>query len=251
MPKRSKEHLSVRIDPPVAYLRLQRPEVGNRIDQDLAQRLCAAAEDIEHDDRVALVVLGGEGDAFCLGVEDGGLWQRDVDFVDAVARLTKPVIAAVHGDAVAEGLELALACDLRFFADSTCCGMPQLSQGRLPCHGGTQRLPRVVGRTRALDLLLTGRLVKAAEAERIGIAARVFRRRGFEASLADAVAELAAKGPIALRYAKEAILKGTEMSFDQGVRLEEDLYVLLQTSQDRSEGVTAFLQRRKPRYRGN
>jgi enoyl-CoA hydratase len=243
-------NLSLRIEPPVAHLRLQRPAAGNRIDQDLAQRLCAAAEEVEHDDRVALVVLAGEGDAFCVGVEAGGAWQEAFDFVGAIDGLTRPVIAAIRGDAVAEGLELALACDLRFFAENARCGMPQLIDGRLPRHGGTQRLPRIVGRTRALDLLLTGRLVKAAEAERIGIATRVFRRRGFDASLAGVVAELAAKGPIALRYAKEAILKGTDMSFDQGVRLEEDLYVLLQSTSDRREGVEAFLQKRKPRYRG-
>lgn len=242
--------LGVRLDPPVAHVRLRRPAAGNRIDQDLAQRLCAVAEDLEHDDRVALVVLEAEGDAFCLGVEDGGDWQQSADFVDAIARLTRPVIAAVGGDAIAEGFELALACDLRLLADTACCALPQLLEGRLPCHGGTQRLPRIAGRARALDLLLTGRRIDAAEAERMGIAARVFRRNAFEANVAAAVAELARKGPIALRYAKEAILNGTEMSFDQGVRLEEDLYVLLQTTRDRSEGVAAFLQKRRPRYRG-
>ena len=250
MPKKRRNSLRVDVDPPVAYLRLQRPHVGNRVDYDLAQRLCAAAEDLEHDDRVALAVLGGEGESFCLGVEEGGSWQASTDFVGAIGRLTKPVVAAIRGNAVAEGFELALACDLRFFADSARCGLPQLVEGRLPCHGGTQRLPRIVGRTRAIELLLTGRLLDAAEAERIGIAARVFRPRQFEARLADAISELASKGPIALRYAKEAILKGTDMTFEQGVRLEEDLYVLLQTTSDRAAGVSAFLRKRKPRYRG-
>ena len=247
---RSSRKLAVRIEPPVAYLRLHLGEQDNRIDQTLAQQLCAAAEDIEHDDRVNLVVLDSEGPSFCLGVEEGGAWEDRFDFVGAIGRVTRPVIAAVRGDAIAEGLELALACDLRFFSDAAKCGMMQLIEGRLPRHGGTQRLPRIVGRTRAMDLVLTGRLLRAAEAERIGIASRVFRRRDFEASLNAAIADLARKGPVALRYAKEAILEGSEMTFDQGVRLEEDLYALLQTTRDRREGVDAFLKKRKPRYRG-
>jgi enoyl-CoA hydratase/carnithine racemase len=246
VPKAARQHLCLRFDPPVAYLRLQR----STIDCELAQRLCAAADDLEHDDRTALVVLEGNVESFCVGVDEPGDWQRRFDFVQAIADLTRPVIAAVRGDAVAEGLELALACDFRVFSDAVRCGLPQLMQGRLPSHGGTQRLPRIVGRTRALDLLLTGRTLRAAEAERVGIASRVFRRSAFEASLAALVAELAAKGPVALRYAKEAIVKGSDLALDQGIRLEEDLYALLQTTADRAAGVEAFLTKRRPRYRG-
>ncbi len=242
----AKHPLRLRLDASVAYLCLERA----LIDQDLAQRLCAAAEDLEHDDRVALVVIEGAGRSFCAGVERSDSWQRTFDFVQAIANLTCPVIAAMRGDAIAEGLELALACDIRLFSDTARCCMPQLTQGRLPCHGGTQRLSRIVGRTRAFDLLLTGRTVRAAEAERIGIASRVFRKARFNASLAAVVAELAAKGPVALRYAKEAILKGSDLTMDQGIRLEEDLYALLQTTADRAEGVEAFLKKRKPHYRG-
>jgi enoyl-CoA hydratase/carnithine racemase len=217
---------------------------------DLAQRLCDAATELEHDDRVGLLVVEAAGDSFCAGVEASGEWQRQFDFVAALARVTCPVIAAVRGDAISEGLELALACDLRLFADSARCAMPQLMEGRLPCHGGTQRLPRIVGRTRAFDLLLTGRSVSAAEAERIGIASRVIRKAGFEAGVTRVVAQLSAMGPVALRYAKEAIIKGSDLTFDQGMRLEEDLYALLQTTTDRAEGVESFLKKRKPRYRG-
>jgi enoyl-CoA hydratase/3-hydroxyacyl-CoA dehydrogenase len=246
----TKPKLIIRIEPPVAYLRLQRPRVGNRVDEQLAQELCDAAHDIEHDDRVALVVVEAAGDAFCLGVGGGGVWQLSSDFVDAVGQLTRPVIAAVRGDAIAEGFELALACDLRVFSDKARCGLPQIAQGYLPRHGGTQRLPRIIGRGRALGLLLTGRLLSADEAERMGLACRVVPKRSFDSSFAKVVADLAAKGPVALRYAKEAILKGTDLTFDQGMRLEEDLYVLLQTTEDRAEGVDAFLRKRKPRYRG-
>lgn len=237
----------ISIEPPVARLRLDR----SRIDREIAQRVCAIAEDLEHDDRVALVVLEGARESFCLGVENPGEWQGQFDFVEAIARLTRPVIAAVRRDAVAEGLELALACDMRLFSDVARCGLPQLGQGRFPRHGGTQRLPRIVGRTRAVDLLLTGRTVEAVEAERIGIASRVFRAADFDASLAAVVAELAAKGPVALRYAKEAILKSGDLTLNQGIRLEEDLYALLQTTRDRTEGIDSFLKKRKPRYHGS
>lgn len=246
----TKQSLRVRMSPPVAHLRLDRAACGNRVDQDLARRLCDAAVEIEHDDQIALVVLEAAGDSFCEGVDEPGAWQRQFDFVAAIGQLSCPVIAAIHGDAIAEGLELALACDLRFVAATAHCAMPQLLEGRLPRHGGTQRLPRIVGRARALDLLLTGRSVDAAEAERMGLASRVFRKTGFEAAVKRVAVGLIGKGPVALRYAKEAIIKGSDLTFDQGVRLEEDLYALLQTTADRAEGVESFLQKRSARYRG-
>jgi enoyl-CoA hydratase/carnithine racemase len=234
----------------VAWLKLDRPHAGNRITLDLAQALCDTVADIELDDRIALVVLAAEGSSFCVGVENGGEWERRVDWVDAVARLTRPVIAAVQGDAVAEGLELALACDLRVVSDGAHFALPQLAAGRLPCHGGTQRLPRLAGRMRALDLLLTGRTFDASEAEAMGVASRVVTHQQFRAGVDAVVQELKGKGRIALRFAKEAVLAGGELSLDQGIRLEEDLYVLLQTTRDRREGVRAFLEKRKPVFRG-
>ena len=243
--------LSMHVADGVAWLRLERPETGNSITLELAQALCSAAAEIELDDRVTVVVLAATGTSFCLGVEDRGAWERRVDWVDAIGRLTRPVIAAIHGDAVAEGLELALACDLRLVSSAAHLAMPQLTLGRFPMHGGTQRLPRLVGRTRALDLLLTGRGVAAAEAEAIGIASRVATPETFDAALEALVATLRAQGPVALRYAKEAVLKGSDLTVDQGIRLEEDLYVLLQTTHDRREGINAFLEKRKPVFKGN
>jgi enoyl-CoA hydratase/carnithine racemase len=234
----------------VAWLRLERPEAGNRITLELAQALCEAAAEIELDDRVAVVVLAAGGGSFCLGVEDGGEWETRADWVEAVGRLTRPVIAAVHGDAVAEGLELALACDLRLVSGGAHVAMPQLTRGRLPIHGGTQRLPRLVGRMRALDLLLTGRSVDAGEAEAIGLASRVATPETFGTALDALVGTLQSKGPVALRYAKEAVLKGSDLTLDQGIRLEQDLYVLLQTTQDRREGIDAFRKKRQPVFKG-
>ena len=234
----------------VAWLTLDRPRHGNRITEELAHGLCEAAAEIELDDRVRTVVLAASGPSFCLGVEAGGDWLQRVDWVEAIARLTRPVVAAIQGEAVGEGLELALACDLRVASERARFAMPQLVAGRLPAHGGTQRLPRIVGRTRALDLLLTGRTLNAAEAETIGLVSRVVRHAGFARSLGAVIDALRNKGPLALRYGKEAVLKGTDLTLEQGIRLEEDLYVLLQTTRDRQEGVHAFLHKRRPVFRG-
>lgn len=242
--------LRTRIDDGIAWLTLDRPNQGNRITQDLAQELCAAAADIELDERVAVVVLGATGTSFCLGVEGGGIWEREVDWVEAIGRLTRPVVAAVQGDARAEGLELALACDLRVATAQARFALPQLTAGRLPSHGGTQRLPRIIGRMRALDMLLTGRAVGATEAQQIGLVSRVVRRPAFTRAVGTLLDGLKRKGPVALRFGKEAVLRGPDMTLDQGIRLEEDLYVLLQTTRDRQEGITAFLQKRQPVFHG-
>jgi len=234
----------------VAWLRLERPHAGNRITLDLAQALCDAAAEIEADDTVAVVVLAAAGNDFCLGVEEHGPWEMKADWVDAIARLTRPVIAAIQGDALAEGCELALACDLRLVSDRAHFALPQLSMGRLPMHGGTQRLPRIIGRMRALDLLLTGRTIDAAEAATMGLVAQVVPPKDFERALAVLANQLKDKGPIALRFAKEAVVKGSDLSLDQGIRLEEDLYVLLQTTRDRREGIRAFVEKRTPVFRG-
>jgi enoyl-CoA hydratase/carnithine racemase len=234
----------------VVWLTLNRPAASNRITPKLAQALVTATDEIQLDDNVRLVVIDALGTRFCSGVEAGGNWERRCDWVAAVARLSVPVIGAVQGDAIAEGFELALACDLRLLSERARLGMTQLTEGRLPSHGGTQRLPRAIGRMRALDLLASGRTVEAKEAERIGLATRVFPARTFARDVRRTVTEVSRKGPIALRYAKEAVLQGFDMTLDQGIRLEEDLYVLLQTTSDRGEGVRAFLAKRRPKFKG-
>jgi enoyl-CoA hydratase/carnithine racemase len=242
--------LDVRVSRGIARLTLCRPRRRNRVDVRLAQALCEAAEAIDTDDSVTAVVVAARGASFCAGIEDGGSWEQDFDWAAAVGRLSKPVIAQIQGDAIAEGLELALACDLRLASDRARFAMPQVDEGRLPRHGGSQRLPRTVGRTRAFDLLFTGRMVGAREAERIGLITRRVAHADLARRVRAMTQELRRRAPIALRYAKEAVLRGSDMSLGQGIALEEDLYALLQSTTDRQEGVRAFSRKRAPVFRG-
>jgi len=230
----------------VAELRLPAP----RIDQTAAQALCAAVDEIALDETLRVVIVRGAPGAFCLGVTDLGAWATQHDWVAAVGNLALPVIAAIDGDALAEGCELALACDLRLASPRARFALPQLVDGRLPRHGGTQRLPRLIGRSRALELLLSGRVVAAREAERLGLVSRLAPAGRLNTVVRREVASLCAKGPIALRLGKEAVGKGVDLTLEQGIRLEQDLYVLLQTTGDRAEGVRSFLQKRPPRFQG-
>ncbi len=241
--------LRITHDGPVVTLRLDRPAHGNRIDLATAQELCAVADDIQHDETIRVVLLESGGASFCQGVE-GSSPSWSIDWVEAVAALPCPTVCVVQGDAIAEGMELALACDIRLASRRASFAMPQIGEGRLPQHGGSQRLPRLIGRGRALDLLLSGRRVDAREALAMGLVTRTAEHTRLRQTARALIADLARKGPLALRYAKEAVWKGSDMSLDQGIRLEEDLYVLLQTSSDRREGVRAFLEKRKPRFRG-
>ncbi len=220
---------------------------GNRIDLEVAQQLCGVAEEIRGDTDVVVVSLLASGRHFCRGGQGG---DRQVDWSGALAALAPPIVAGIQGDAENEGAELALLADLRITTPATRFRWAHLHERQLPAAGATQRLPRMVGRMRALDLLLSGRWMKAEEAEQTGLSSRCVSRRSLGAAVAAAARDLAEKGPLALRFAKEAVLAGAEMTFEQGLRLEQDLYVLLQTTEDRREGIESFLEKRKPRFRG-
>jgi enoyl-CoA hydratase/carnithine racemase len=213
-----------------------------------AAELVAACAQCEGDD-VWVVLLRSRSASFALGV-DGAEWPdlSSLDFVAALAAVRQPVVAALRGRVEAEGFELALAADLRVVEPGTRFRMTQLAQGRIPGHGGTQRLPRIVGVERALSAILLGEPIGAREAARRGLAQAVARSADREARrLAGALLE---RGPIALRFAKEAVRRSADLTLDDGARFEHDLYVLLETTRDRAEGVAAFLGKRKPIFQG-
>jgi enoyl-CoA hydratase/carnithine racemase len=204
------------------------------------------------DDEIWVVWLRGRGGDFCTGIE-GRLdrWPRltALDFVAALAGVRQPVVASLHGRVEAEGFELALAADLRVLHRRTRFVMSQVRSGRLPTFGGTQRLPRMIGTERALRGLLLGEAIPARRAVDWGLAVGVAANP--DRAARRIVAALLERGPIALRYAKEAVRRAMDFTLDDGARFEHDLYVLLETTRDRAEGVDAFLGARKPKFRGN
>jgi len=172
--------------------------------------------------------------------------------IEALAAIPQVTIAAIAGRAHSVGLEIALACDIRLATEDATFAMPDTASGSVPRAGGTQRLPRAVGRAHALRLLLTGEIIDAAEARRIGLVSRVVPSGGDTLrDAAHALAEaVAARGPIATRLAKEAVHRGAEMTLEQALRYETDLTVILQSTADRAEGVRAFQEKREPRFLG-
>jgi len=234
----------------IAQVTLNRPEAGNVINQQLARELEDVCCAINQDDDIYVVILTGAGDgAFCAGSElEPG--NPGYNVATAIASIDQPVVAAINGDALGQGLELALSCDIRLAARRARFGFPQVAQGLIPMDGGTQRLPRIVGKGKALELILTAQAIDAEEAFEIGLVNKVVAEENL-VSEAEAMAKtIAGKAPIALKYAKEAVNKGLDLTLEQGVRLESDLYFLLHTTADRTEGITAFLQKRPPRFKG-
>jgi len=236
----------------IARITINRPEAGNVINQQLAQELEDVCRGINQDEDIYVVTLTGAGDkAFCAGSQlelekSGSGYSAAI----AIASVDRPVIAAINGDALGQGLELALSCDIRLASDEARLGFPQVAQGLIPFDGGTQRLPRIVGRGKALELILTAETITAKEALEIGLVSKVVDRANLAAEAEVLAKTIAAKGPIALRFIKEAVNKGLDLTLDQGLRLEADLYFLLHTTADRTEGITAFLKKRPPKFKG-
>jgi enoyl-CoA hydratase/carnithine racemase len=231
----------------VASITLNRPDDGNAIDTKMAREIAEACEDIRADEDIRVVLLTGAGQ----GAFSVGTGRADpLGAAAALDAVEQPVIAAINGDALGDGLELALSCDIRLASDGARFGLTQVAGGRIPSEGGTQRLPRIVGRSRALEMIFTAGIIDAAEALEIGLVSRVVPCDALAAEARSLAENLAGKAPIALRYAKEAVRKGLDLTLDQGLRLEADLYFLLHTTSDRTEGIRAFLDKRPPRFEG-
>jgi len=233
----------------IAFIVLDRPEVGNTINLKLVRELEEACESINGDDDIYTVVITGSGDVFCKGDElyEDTYTKGSASFI---ADIDRPVIAAMNGDALGQGLEIALACDIRLAVEGARFGLPQASHGRIPIDGGTQRLPRIVGRGKALELLLTADMITAEEAMEIGLVSKVVPAELLAEEARKLAETISAKGPLALRYLKEAVVKGMDLTLEQGLRLEADLYFLLHTTADRTEGINAFREKRPPEFRG-
>ena len=236
-----------------AVVTLACPESGNLIDGGMAQELRAVCQEIAADAAARLAVVTGAGDCFSVGRQrpddKGDLERRRV--AAAWAGLEVPVVIVLNGDAIGQGLELALAGDLRIAAATARLGLSAAGNPDLPWDGGTQRLPRLIGPAWALDLALTGRTVTAAEGLRLGLVNRATAAEGLAAETGKLAAAILAGGPVAVRYAKEAVYQGLDLSLAQGLRLEADLSILLHGTADRAEGIASFRERREPRFEGS
>ena len=255
------ETLRVEIADRVATITIDRPEKRNALNGQVRAELMHALDALEPDDDVRVVVITGAGEkAFVAGADIGEFAERTPleqraamegrRVFEVVADFPKPVIASINGYALGGGCELALACDLRIAARSARLGQPEVNLGILPGGGGTQRLPRLVGLGRAMRLALTGELIDAEEAERIGLVDTLVD----DDELADRTRELAGSiarhSPVALKLIKQAIRASAETPLAAGLRLERELFITAFASQDSTEGINAFLEKRDPEFEG-
>ena len=212
---------------------------------ELSQQLTEACKDVAWDEQARVVVLAFDGR---IKLPTSG--TEEISVVELVAKLKQPAIAAIRGDAIGFGLELALACDIRIGTEDARFGLNQIRQGIIPSNGGTQRLPRLVGYGKAMQMVLTGELIDAREACRIGLINRVVSPDALMSSAMESAQDMAGKSPLSLSYSKEALHKGIDLTLDQGLRMELDLYLLLFSTSDRVEVITAFKEKRKPEFKG-
>jgi enoyl-CoA hydratase len=246
----------------VAVVTVNRPEKLNALNDAVMEELDAAFAALGADEAVRGVILTGAGEkAFVAGADIGELSaqspvggrqksSRGQGVLDRIERLGKPVVAAVNGFALGGGCELALACHVRVASENARLGTPEVKLGLMCGYGGTQRLSRVVGKGRALELLLSGEPVDAAEAHRIGLVNRVFPKHSLLAEAEALLRKMIANAPTSLRFSIEAVNAGLEMPFAEAQQLEATLFGLLCTTQDMREGTQAFLEKRVPRFQG-
>jgi enoyl-CoA hydratase/carnithine racemase len=225
----------------------------------LSDELTEICAEVTWDEEIRVVVLtGSEEKSFCLNaglnkaVSGTGEEQETKFFsiAEPIAKIDRPVIAAIQGDALGQGLEMALACDIRIAAETSRFGLIQIDAGLIPWNGGTQRLTRLVGRGKALEMILTGETIDAREAYRVGLVNKVVPPKELMSTVTGMAREMASKGSIALRYTKEAVYQGMDLALEQGLRLEADLYLLIHTTKDRTEGIKAFREKRVPKFEG-
>ena len=234
----------------IGWIRVAQEPVDQSGLEDLVYEMSDACAAIGSDNAVWVVVLTGvEKISFLPAVDVNGNLSS-LSLTGPLAGIVKPLIAGINGDVIGLGLEVILACDIRIASEQSRFGSNHLERGRIPCEGGTQRLSRLVGKGKALEMLLTGNIIDSQEAYRIGLINRIAKGRDLDDIIMDIALEMASKSPIALNYAKETIQAGMDMTLEQGLRLEADLYMLMHTSSDRTEGIRAFQGKRTPRFQG-
>ena len=247
------------VDGHVALCRLNRPEARNALSPELMEELATAVEGFDADPEVRCVVIAGSDEVFASGADIRALRERSFEealrhpaaaFWRRLAGCKTPIVAAVSGWALGGGCELALLCDLIVASETAEFGQPEITLGIIPGGGGTQRLARVVGKQRAMDLVLTGRRIGAREAERLGLVNEVAGPPDWLERALELAQRVASRPPIAARLAKQAVLAAEETALSAGLEQERRLYELAMATEDRIEGMDAFLEKRRPNFKG-
>jgi enoyl-CoA hydratase len=230
---------------PIAIVQLNRPKVLNALNRALMQELVEALQELDQNEKIRCLILTGDEKAFAAGVQRNtiGLWDR-------IQTLSKPIIAAVSGYAVGGGCELALLCDLIVASDTARFSQPEINIGVIPGAGGTQRLARLLGKHRAMEFILTGRTMLAQEALATGLACRVVPPEAYLNEARKLAGDICQRSPLAVKLAKETILKAFETSLKDGLDFERKCFYLLFGSEDQKEGMRAFLEKRKAEFKG-
>lgn len=253
------ENILVSSDDGIGLIQINRPKVRNALNRATMDELVAALEVFEQDDAVRCVILTGDDRAFAAGADINEFagatpvqmlqgyrfqqWER-------IRKFSKPLIAAVAGFCLGGGCELAMICDIIIAAETAVFGQPEINLGIMPGAGGTQRLPRAVGKVRAMEMILTGRLIDARQADAWGLVNRVVPAEALLDETRALAREIAARPPVAVRIAKEAILKSLDTPLETGLDHERRLFYLLFSTEDKEEGIRAFLEKRKADFKG-
>ena len=255
------ETISVNIDGAIAVLTINRPDKLNALNTKVHEEGVAALKSLKGDQGIRVVVVTGAGEkSFVSGadinefqeqtaVSQRAAFKEDTLF-NSVDNFPKPVIAMINGYCLGGGCELALACDIRIASENAKLGLPEINLGLIPGGGGTQRLTRLIGEGKSMELVLTGDMIDAKTAYEYGLVNNVYRHEDLESETMKLAAAIATKSPVALRLAKEAVKTASKTNLDEGLRREIDLFAICFSSEDKEEGVSAFLEKRKPEFKG-
>ena len=254
------ENIVVSVEGAVGLIQLNRPKVLNALNGALMTELGDAVEEMDRNDAVRCIVIHGSERAFSAGADidqmktatplvmiENSWINRNFD---RLRKVSKPIIAAVSGYCLGGGCELAMSCDIILASETAQFGQPEISIGIIPGAGGTQRLPRAIGKSRAMELVLTGKLISAREAESRGLVSRVVPVELYLEEAKSLAREIASKPPVAVRFAKEAINKVYELPLTEGLDYESRLFHILFSTEDQKEGMAAFVEKRKPEWKG-
>jgi len=256
------EHIIYEKGEGIATITLNRPDALNAFSKEVVEEVLQALEDVKADENVRVAVLTGAGEkAFSAGADIkamkgmNALRARELSLMGQelcyeIENLEKPVIAAINGYALGGGLEVAMACDLRIAVENARVGQTEINIGLIPGWGGTQRLTRLIGKTKAKELVFSGKMIDAKAAEQLGILNLVVSADRFRETVRQFAVELAQKAPVAVKVAKALINKGADMSLDAALALEREGFGVVASTEDLQEGVSAFAEKRKPMFKG-